>query len=152
MIKEIAGIAKLLAGVVTKVRQHRKESERRDDNIQLIKVFFLLKDLEEDGRSLLRQTPTGPLSFVQGASAEVISERLKTWDVVLRRQGLRLQEVQSFLTTRSDLDVICPREKKLIMGIVGRKTDRVFSLHALGAGLFLEWFYLWMRVQKESQI
>jgi len=136
MIKELAGIAKVLTSAVAKIKQHRKDSDRRDDNIQLIKILFLLKDLEEDGRKLLEQTPSGPLNFVQGAKAEVISERLKTWDVVLRRQGLRLQEVQRFLSTRPDFDAICPREKKLIMGIVGRKTDRVFSLHALGAGLF----------------
>jgi hypothetical protein len=62
--------------------------------------------------------------------------RLKIWDAVLRRQGARLYEIQSYLNVRSDLSIIDPKAKKRIAIIVGTKQGRVFDLFTLGAGLF----------------
>lgn len=136
MIKEIAGVVKILAEALSIYNKSSHEAEKKKDNLGLLKIYFILKDVHEDGARLLDLTSPNPTEYIKTASREALDMRLRTWDAVLRRQGARLQEIQSYLTDRSDLSIINPQAQKRIAVIVGSKRGRVFSLFNLGAGLF----------------
>lgn len=136
MIKEISMIVKTLIGALKGLTQMSQEAEKRTDNLQLLKIYFLLKDVHEDGCALLELASPSPVDYVKAASSEVLTKRLEIWDSVLRRQGARLHEIQNFLNLRSDLSIINPKAKKIIAVIVGSKRGRVLNLFGLGAGLF----------------
>lgn len=136
MIKQIVDVVKTIADVLIKFNKMAQEAEKRDDNLKLLKIYFLLKDVQDDGCKLLELASPNPIEYVKTASSEALGMRLKIWDAVLRRQGARLYEIQSYLNVRSDLSIIDPKAKKRIAIIVGSKQGRVFDLFTLGAGLF----------------
>lgn len=136
MIKEIGMVVKTLIDALKGLTKIAQEAEKRNDNLQLLKVYFLLKDVQEDGCKLLKLASPSPIEYVKTASSESLSMRLKLWDAALRRQGMRLHEIQKHLNRRTDISIINPKAKKLIAVIVGSKRGRVLNLFGLGAGLF----------------
>lgn len=136
MIKEIVAIAKTLTEAAGKFNKMKQEAEKKTDNLGLLKIYFLLKDVQEDGCKLLELASPNPIEYIKTASSEALDVRLKTWDTILRRQGARLYEIQNYFTDRSDLSVINPQTQKRIAIIVGTKSGRVLNLFNLGAGLF----------------
>lgn len=136
MIKQILDIVKILIETAIKTTAIKKESAKRADNLEILKIFFLLKDLQEDGSRLLESASPCPITHLKTASKEAAEFRLKAWDSILRRQGVRLHEIKSFISTRSDLSVIDLKAQRRIKIIIGSKEDRVLNLFELGAGLF----------------
>lgn len=133
MIKEILAVVKVLIDSAKGFNKHASAMEKRNDNLKLLKIYFLLKDVQEDGCKLLDLFSPYSVEFM---SNEAVEKRLATWDAVLRRQGTRLQEIQSFISKRADLSIMNPKGRKRIAVIVGSKRSRVLSLFNLGAGLF----------------
>lgn len=136
MIKEIGTIVKMIIDALKQYNNMAQETEKRADNLELLKIYYLLKDVQEDGCKLLELASQNPIEYVRTASSEALAMRLKIWDTVLRRQGTRLHEIQSYLNARSDLSIINPKAQKRIAIIVGSKRGRVLNLFGLGAGLF----------------
>lgn len=135
MIKEMVAIVKVLTDAAISFNKFKSASKKNNDNLELLKIYFLLKDVLEDGRKLL--DVASPYSVGGGdAIDDVLNMRLKTWDSVLRRQGRRLYEIHGYISERSDLSIINPQIQKRLKVIVGSKRDRVLSLFNLGAGLF----------------
>lgn len=135
MIKEMVAIVKVLADAAMSFNKIKSTTKKNNDNLGLLKIYFLLKDVLEDGRKLL--DVASPYSVGGGdAIGGVLNVRLRTWDVVLRRQGRRLYEIHGFISERGDLAIISPQVQKKLKIIVGSKRDRVLSLFNLGAGLF----------------
>lgn len=136
MIKTILDIVKILCETATKARKIKSEATNRSDKIEMLKIFFLLKDVQEDGERLLESALPSPIEHLQAASKEAAELRVKTWDSVLRRQGARLHQIKSFISTRSDLSVIDLKAQRRIKILIGSKEDRVLNLFELGSGLF----------------
>lgn len=136
MIKEIIAIVKVLADAAKSFNAIASTARKNNNNLELLKIYFLIKDVQEDGCKLLDFAPPDPVDFMSIASSEALDMRLSTWNAVLRRQGARLQEIQNYITGRSDLSIINPQAQKRIAVIIGSKRGRVFSLFNLGAGLF----------------
>lgn len=147
MIKEMVAIVKVLADAAMSFNKFKSTTKKDNDNLELLKIYYLLKDVLEDGRKLL--DVASPFS-VGGSDAidGVLNMRLKTWDSVLRRQGRRLYEIHGYISERSDLSIISPQVQKKLKVIVGSKRDRVLSLFNLGAGLF---FRTVLPVEKSSE-
>lgn len=136
MIKEIGMVVKTIIDALKQFTKMAQEAEKRADNLGLLKIYFLLKDVQEDGCKLLELASPNPIEYVKTASGEALSMRLKIWDAILRRQGARLYEIQNYLNDRSDISIIDPKAQKRIAVIVGSKRGRVLNLFGLGAGLF----------------
>lgn len=136
MIKTILDIVKILCETAAKARKIKSEATNRSDKIEMLKIFFLLKDVQEDGERLLESALPSPIEHLKAASKEAAELRVKTWDSVLRRQGERLHQIKSFISTRSDLAVIDLKAQRRIKILIGSKEDRVFNLFELGTGLF----------------
>ncbi|MEJ5057934.1 MULTISPECIES: hypothetical protein [unclassified Pseudomonas] len=136
MIAELGTLVKTLAESLIRFTKMAQEVEKKADNLGLLKIYFLLMDVQEDGCKLLELASPNPIDYVKTASSEALGMRLKIWDAVLRRQGARLHEIKNYLDDRSDLSIIDPKARKRIAIIVGSKRGRVFSLFNLGAGLF----------------
>jgi hypothetical protein len=136
MIAELGTLVKTLAEALIRFNKKAQEAEKRTDNLGLLKIYYLLKDVQEDGCQLLELASPNPIEYVKNASSEALAMRLKIWDAVLRRQGARLHEIQNYVKDRSDLSIIDPKAQKRIAIIVGSKRGRVLNLFGLGAGLF----------------
>ncbi|MQU62331.1 hypothetical protein GHO25_04210 [Pseudomonas sp. FSL R10-1350] len=136
MIKEIIAIVKVLADTAKSFNAIASTARKNNNNLELLKIYFIIKDVQEDGCKLLDFAPPDPVDFISIASSEALDMRLSTWNAVLRRQGARLQEIQNYISGRSDLAIINPQAQKRIAVIIGAKRGRVFSLFNLGAGLF----------------
>ncbi|WP_223460405.1 hypothetical protein [Pseudomonas sp. A-R-26] len=136
MIAELGMLVKTLAEALIRFNKKAQEAEKRADNLGLLKIYYLLKDVQEDGCQLLELASPNPIEYVKSASSEALAMRLKIWDAVLRRQSARLHEIQNYLKGRSDLSIIDPKAQKRIAIIVGSKRGRVLNLFGLGAGLF----------------
>ncbi len=135
MIKEMVAIVKVLTDAAMSFNKFKSTTKKNNDNLELLKIYFLLKDVLEDGRKLL--DVASPYSVVGSDAIDgVLNMRLKTWDTVLRRQGRRLYEIHGYISERSELSIINPQIQKRLKIIVGSKRDRVLSLFNLGAGLF----------------
>lgn len=136
MIKTILDIVKILIETASKAIKIKNEATNRSDKIEILKIFFLLKDVQEDGERLLESALPNPIELLKTASKEAAELRVKTWDSVLRRQGARLHQINNFISSRSDLAVIDLKAQRRIKILIGSKEDRVLNLFELGAGLF----------------
>lgn len=136
MIKEIGMVVKTIIDALKHYTKISQEAEKRADNLGLLKIYFILKDVQEDGCKLLELASPNPIEYVKTANGEALSARLKIWDAVLRRQGARLYKIQNYLNGRSDISIIDPKAQRRISVIVGSKRGRVLNLFNLGAGLF----------------
>lgn len=136
MIKLIVDIVKILAETATKISAMKKESTAQADKLELLKIFFILKDVQEDGSKLLELASPSPSEYLKNASKEAAELRIKIWDAALRRQGARLYELNSFISNRSDLCVIDLKAQRRMKLIIGSKHDRILNLFELGSGLF----------------
>lgn len=136
MIKELGMVVKTVIDALKQINKMGQEAEKRADNLGLLKIYYLLKDVQEDGCRLLELASPNPIEYVKTASSEALGMRLKIWDAVLRRQGARLHEIQNYLNDRNDLSIIDPKARKRIAVIIGSKRGRILNLFNLGAGLF----------------
>lgn len=136
MIKSIVDIVKILTNTASKIITMKKESVNQADKLELLKIFFILKDVQEDGSKLLESALPSPSEYLKTASKGAADLRIKIWDSALRRQGARLHKINNFISNRSDLSVIDLKAQRRIKIIIGSKGSRVLNLFELGAGLF----------------
>ena len=75
MIKEIVAIAKTLTEAAGKFNKMKQEAEKKTDNLGLLNIYFLLKDVQEDGCKLLELASPNPIEYIKTASSEALDVR-----------------------------------------------------------------------------
>ncbi|MBL0075769.1 MAG: hypothetical protein IPP41_07410 [Rhodocyclaceae bacterium] len=65
-------------------------------------------------------------------------ETMERWDKLIRRQGIRLSQLQSAFLGQHHIAVINPELQDRITEIIGYKLDRTVTLHGIGAPLLQE--------------
>lgn len=136
MFSELLKLINIAQCAVKDIVNLKKESDRKDAVLEMLKIYYLMYDAYNDGVKLLESVNEDPVEYIKKYNDKTIKAQLDIWDKVLRRQSARLYMVNNYISSQSYLSVYCPESQKKIIEIIGDKMDRVKSLHGLGASLF----------------
>lgn len=136
MFGDLVQVVKLLSSAAKGISKLKAESERREAVLGLLKSYFLLKDCVEEGEQLVVESGSDPVRKVSEQSADEAIETLTRWDLIIRKQGIRLYQFQGYIFGADHLAVIDPALQDQLKEVVGSKMQRATSLHAIGAALF----------------
>ncbi len=137
MFADLNTIVQLIRTGVTDVRRYRKREKREEIVLNLLKMYFLLKDCVEEGESLIAEAGPGPVETIRAMDTWKADATLKRWEAALQRQAVRLRSLEGFVYGDSKLAVINPALQDRIGEVIGYKFERANSLHEIGAALFM---------------
>ena len=136
MFLELLKIINVLKNAAKDVVHLKKESDRKEAIMEMMKIYFLMQDAYDDGVKLLSSVDENPVEYIKKLNNKSVKTHLDIWGKILRRQSNRLYTVSNYISSQSYLAVYCPESQNKITEIIGNKMDRVKNLHDLGAGLF----------------
>jgi len=137
VFSDLVKIVGFVKGSIVALSKLKSIKEREDALIEMLKIYFLLLDVREDGHKLLEMVDRNPMEFIRSLNKEDIGAYISVWDKVLRKQGMRLYTVQQYLSDQSYLFVLNPDAVRSIKDVIGYKMNSVVSLHEIGANLTL---------------
>lgn len=136
MFAQLKGIVDLIRSGVSDFRNYRGAKEREDAVLDMLRVYFLLKDCVDDGEKLISEAQPNPVERISAMQANEALETITKWDATIRKQGIRLYQLQGALLGQHHIAVINPALQERIIEIIGYKMDRAVTLHGIGAALF----------------
>jgi hypothetical protein len=136
MFSQLKSIIDIIRTGVSEFRDFKTKADRKNEVLNLLKTYFLLKDCTDEGAKILREAGSDPVSTIAEMDPNTAITVLENWDVTLRKQGFRLYALQGHMLGQDHLSVLNPRLQEKIKEVVGYKMDRVVSLHGIGASLF----------------
>lgn len=136
MFAQIKSIVDLIRSGVTDFRNFKSNKERNDAVLNLLRVYFMLKDCVDDGEKLIVEAEPDPVKKISTMNPDDAISTLKRWDAKIRMQGIRLYQLQGAISGRAPLAVINPMLQERIEEVVGYKMDRAVTLHGIGAALY----------------
>lgn len=137
MLSDLKTIVEIIRDVVSGVGGFRSKKTRSEAILELLRLYFMLADVVEDGRSLLNAVGQNPRKTLAQVQATKASTLLGEWDRLIRRQALRLDNLGGRLLGQDVLSVVDPSLKKKLEKLVGSKFKRARSLHGIGAALVI---------------
>lgn len=136
MFAQLKNVVDLIRSGISDFRQFKDEQERRSIVTDILKVYFLLKDCIDDGEKLIHETNGNPIKTITALSPSDAKLTAQRWDMVLRKQGVRLHALHRGLFGQHHLAIINPSLQEKLNKAIGNKMDNVVTLHGIGAGLF----------------
>ncbi|EMF7564980.1 hypothetical protein V4F78_004483 [Serratia marcescens] len=136
MFSQLKSIIDLVRQGVIDFKNFKTSKQREDAVLNLLRVYFVLKDCVEDGEALVNEAQPNPVETIINQSPEMAIKTLTRWDEVIIKQGRRLSQLQSAFLGQHHLEVINPSLQESIIKVIGYKFDRTLSLHGIGAALF----------------
>jgi hypothetical protein len=136
MFSQLKGVVDLIRSGILEFRKFKSDQERKEIVLGVLEAYFLLKDCVDDGEKLIREAGSDPVGQINAMEPGEAIETLTRWDLVLRKQGMRLYALQSYIFGQHHLAVINPKLQDRISEVIGYKMDRAVTLHGIGAGLF----------------
>ena len=133
-LKNVVDLIRSSFGEISKLRSNR---ERKEIILQILKIYFLLKDCVDDGEILIKAADYNPVGKIKSMDGDEAIAALTAWDTILRKQGLRLYILQDCIFGEAHLSIINPELQNRISEIIGYKMDRAVTLHGIGATLSL---------------
>lgn len=103
MIKEMVAIVKVLTDAAMSFNKFKSTTKKNNDNLELLKIYFLLKDVLEDGRKLL--DVASPYSVVGSDAIDgVLNMRLRLGTLSFGGKGGGFMKYMGILAS----EVSCP--------------------------------------------
>ena len=136
MFAELIGVVNLLLTAVTTVRRSASSARHEILVLRILKVYFVLKDIIDEGEALAVEAGPDPLATLNALDLAEANGVLVRWNEIMDRQTRRLFFIHDNLLGKNHLDVIDPELAKKLDTAIGYKMDRVFTLHQLGSALF----------------
>jgi hypothetical protein len=137
MLTELKMIVDLIRDAVSGFKDFRSKKARSDAIYELFCIYFVLLDVETEGREFLQAVGRNPRITLEQATQEARASILSEWSNVLRRQGSRLYSLSGRILGQDALAVFDPRLKTRLETIVSSKLKRVRTLHGTGAALVM---------------
>lgn len=137
MFSDIKTIVDTVKAAVGAFQGFRNNKSRESTILDLLRIYFVLKDVVEDGRYLLENIGEDPEKKLYGIDPEQVEETIKNWDCIARKQASRLDLLGVKLLGQDVLAVVEPRLKDRLEDIVSSKFERADSLHGIGAALVI---------------
>lgn len=138
MFAQLKAIVDLVRTGISDVRDFQSKEARDDAVLDLLRVYFVLKDCVEDGECLVSEAQPNPVETIAKLAPEVALETMERWDKLIRRQGIRLSQLQSAFLGQHYIAVVNPGLQERITEVIGYKLDRTVTLHGIGAALFFK--------------
>lgn len=136
MFAEIKCIVDLIRAGASDVRTFKTKRDRQEAVLDMLRVYFLLKDCADDGEFLVDAAQPNPVEVISNMDPEQALATIERWDSIIQKQGIRLYRIQDAIFGQDHLAVINPGLQKRIGEIIGNKMDRAVTLHGIGAALF----------------
>jgi len=138
MFAQIKGVVDLIRSGVSDFRNFKTSKEREEAVLDLLRVYFLLKDCVDDGEKLVSEAQPNPVEKITGMDAASALATIERWDATIRKQGSRLYRLQSGLLGQDHIAVINPALQERLSEVIGYKMDRTITLHGIGSALFFK--------------
>jgi hypothetical protein len=136
MFAQIKIVVDLIKSGITDFRNFNSTKERNTAVLNLLRVYFMLKDCVDEGEKLLAEAEPDPVKIISTMSPDEAILTLKKWDATIRKQGIRLYQLQGAVFGQAHLAVINPKLQERIREVIGYKMDRTVTLHGIGAALY----------------
>jgi hypothetical protein len=136
MFAQIKSVVDLIRAGVTDFRNFKSEKERTDAVLDLLRVYFTLKDCVDDGEKLIAEAGPDPVENISSMEPDDAIATLERWDETIRKQGIRLYQLQGAIFGQDHLTVINPELQERVSEVIGYKMDRNMTLHGIGSALF----------------
>jgi hypothetical protein len=136
MFSQLKSVVDLIRSSIAEFRKFKSDQERKEIILSILEAYFLLKDCVDDGEKLIIEAGSDPVGKINEMEPTEAIETLKRWDLLLRKQGIRLYNLQGYIFGQHHLAVINPKLQDKISEVIGYKMDRAVTLHGIGAGLF----------------
>lgn len=136
MFKQIKSVVDIIRQGVIDFRDFNSSQKRNTAVLNLLRVYFMLKDCVDDGEKLVSEAEPDPVKIISDMNPDEAILTLKRWDTTIRKQGIRLYQLQGAVLGQAPLAVINPTLQDRIREVVGYKMDRAVTLHGIGAALY----------------
>ena len=137
MFSDLKLIVDLVRAGVVSYRLHKKEEGRERAALDLLRIYFLLKNCVDEGEKVINAAGPDPIGAINRMDNSRAAAVLADWDATLKRQGFRLHSLQGLIFSQAVLGVVGPDIETEIVRVVGNKMTQVTSLHRIGAVLFI---------------
>lgn len=138
MFAQLKTIIDLVRAGVSDFKSFQAKERRKEVVLELLRVYFVLKDCVDDGESLIAEAQPNPISTISKMPPEEALSTLTRWDKVIRHQGIRLAYLENAFLGQHHLAVINPELEERIKALIGYKLDRTVTLHNIGATLYFK--------------
>lgn len=138
MFAQIKEVVDLIRSGVSGYRNYQTTKAREDAILDILRVYFLLKDCVDDGEKLIAEAQPNPVEKIAQMEPELALATIEKWDATIRKQGIRLYRLQGAILGQDHIAVINPVLQERIRGVIGYKMDRAVTLHGIGAALFFK--------------
>ncbi|MBL7153202.1 MAG: hypothetical protein ISS79_05760 [Phycisphaerae bacterium] len=137
MFSQLKSVVDLMCSGITGLSKFQSNRKRKEIILNILEVYFFLKDCVDDGERLITEAGKDPLGKINSMESNEAIRVLAVWDEILRKQGIRLYAVQGYIFGQDHLAIINPKLQEQIGEVVGYKMDRTITLHRIGAALSL---------------
>lgn len=138
MFAQLKSIVDLVRTGISDFRYFQIKKARDDAVLDLLRVYFVLKDCIEDGEYLVSEAQPNPVETISKMAPTLALETMERWDTLIRYQGIRLSQLQSAFLSQHHIAVINPELQDRITEVIGYKLDRTVTLHGIGAALYFK--------------
>ncbi|MDP1681379.1 MAG: hypothetical protein Q8L39_06350 [Burkholderiales bacterium] len=138
MFAQLKLVVDLIRSGVFDFRNFQTAKAREEAVLDVLRVYFLLKDCVDDGEKLINEAQPNPVEKVSQMDPELALATIERWDATIRKQGIRLYRLQGALLGQDHITVIDPALGARISEIIGDKMDRAVTLHGIGAALYFK--------------
>jgi len=150
MFLQLKGVIDLMTLGIKEFRRFKSDDERKKTILGVLEAYFVLKDCVDDGEELAREAGTDPVELIKRMEPTEAITTLERWDLVLRKQGLRLHWLQGYIFGQDHLIVINPKLQERISKVIGGKMGRTVTLYSIGAGLYFRNLFPIRETDKEK--
>lgn len=131
----IVGLLQTGASAFPAIMQHKADKERKLVALNLLRLYYLLKDCVDEGSALISEAGPDPVDKIKSMDQQTSTETIERWEAILRRQFSRLSHTYGIISDDSLLSIINPELRNKIDDVIGSKWDKVNSLHGIMAAL-----------------
>ena len=138
MFGDLKSIVDIIRDGVTGFKSAQSAKKRETAVLEMLYVYFLLKDCVDVGEKLVKEAEPNPVQTIAAMDPATALDTLERWDAALRMQGIRLYQLQGLLLGQDHIAVLNPDLQSKLSKVVGYKLDRACTLHGIGAALFFK--------------
>lgn len=141
MFGDLKSIVDLIRTAVSDISKSKSEKEREKTVLDLLRVYFVLKDCVDEGAGLIEEAGADPIGKIGQMDEWTAASTLDRWDAILNRQIRRLRLLQGAILGQYHIAVINPSLQDKIDEVIGSKMERANSLHGIGATLVFRFLF-----------
>lgn len=138
MFAQLKSVVDLIRSGIADFRTFQTAKAREDAVLDILRVYFLLLDCVDDGEKIIAEAQPDPVKKISAMEPNEALSTIARWDATIRKQGIRLYQLQGAILGQHHIAVINPELQKRLTDAIGYKMNRTVTLHGIGAALFFK--------------